>query len=678
MKKRLYTTLLWAAFLCISSLSYGQSTVKGTVKATDNDPLVGASVVADGTTTGTVTDTNGNYSLAVPANSARLVFSFVGFERKVIDIKNQTVIDVILAESSALEEIVVTGSTIKTKRRELGNATTSVKGEDLEQSGTGNLFGALQGKVPGAQISQNSGDPSGGISIRLRGVKSLQGSSDPLYVIDGVIVSNASTNVSQLSLGGLSSSALVGTNRMADINPNDIESINIINGAAAAAQYGSRAANGVVLITTKRGKSGKPRFTFTTSYNSNEIRKKLFITTYGKHFGPTSVRGSITTSLSPAQVTANPGTTTTAIIRDGATFNLASNLIDVTRYDYQDLFFRKAQGTDNSLSVNGGNDKTQYAVSASFMKNQGIMLGTDFQRYGLRARVDQYLTDWAKLSVGIAYNNSFSNEKANGNALFSPIGSTIITNNIYNIATDRDASGNLKAVDAARINPLSTVENANNTNNVNRTINNMQLNLTPVAGLSVDFIVGLDIFSQLGNSFIKPLPYASGVPANRWPNGYISSASNTSRLLNTDLNVTYEKDLTDDLKLTTIVGGSYQNSRIIYNGLSGIGYDVERELKGEVPRGYNLAQFPIEQARVEDGSYTKLREISLSYQFPKLIKSLSNLRLGIIGRNLISWDKYSGYDPETSAGGNSDLQRGLDLNNSPIPKTFQVQLSASF
>ncbi len=223
----------------------------------------------------------------------------------------------------------------------MGNAISSVSAKSLEKSGSSNLISSLQGKVPGAQITQNSGDPAGGISIRLRGVKSIQGNSDPLYVIDGVIVSNSSANVSQTALGSQVGSATIGTNRMADINPADIESINIINGAAASAQYGSRAANGVVLITTKRGKSGAPKINFSTSVSSSELRKKVFVSTYGKQFGYQALRLHTIGGISPAAIIANPGTTTTGIVREGATTQLATNLVDVTRYDYQDNIFQK-------------------------------------------------------------------------------------------------------------------------------------------------------------------------------------------------------------------------------------------------------------------------------------------------------------------------------------------------
>ena len=188
-----------------------------------------------------------------------------------------------------LDEVVVIGSSITANKKQLGNTINTVSSKQLANSGTGNLAAALQGKVPGAQITQTSGDPAGGISIRLRGTSTVRGSSEPLYVIDGVIMSNRTSNVTNLNIDAGSTSQ-IGTNRLADINPNDIEKLDIIPGAAAAAIYGSQASNGVVLITTKKGKAGTIKVDFQTSVNVNELRKKVYISTYGKQFGSAALR----------------------------------------------------------------------------------------------------------------------------------------------------------------------------------------------------------------------------------------------------------------------------------------------------------------------------------------------------------------------------------------------------
>ncbi|CAN5209182.1 hypothetical protein BH09BAC4_BH09BAC4_49790 [soil metagenome] len=342
-----------------------------------------------------------------------------------------------------------------------------------------------------------------------------------------------------------------GTNRLADISPNDIATLSVLNGAAAAAQYGSRAANGVVIITTKRGTSGAPKITVSTSFNVNELRKSVPINLYNKTFGNAQQR------LFPIQVFApgsaqqaalalNPASTFVTIRRDGTDNPLLSNVVDnVPRYNYFDQIFRTGYGTDNAISVSGGRDNTQYYVSFGYLKNEGIIKGTDFTRYNFRARLDQRLTNWAKLSAGLTYANSFANEKASGNVFYSPMNSVTILNNIYDI-TQRDASGNLQAVEGPRVNPLSTIEDMRFTQSVNRTVSDIQLNLTPLKGLSIDYILGVDTYGQVGQNYIRPYPYAAqaSLGANLYPQGYAATANNTVFQINTDLNISYERQLT--------------------------------------------------------------------------------------------------------------------------------------
>ncbi|MEI9910749.1 MAG: TonB-dependent receptor plug domain-containing protein [Bacteroidota bacterium] len=190
----------------------------------------------------------------------------------------------------------------------------------------------------------------------MRGTSTIKGSSEPLYVIDGVIVSNATTNVTNLNVAA-GASAELGTNRMADINPNDIEKIDIIPGASASAIYGSRASNGVVLITTKKGKTGQLKIDFGTSLISNSLRKKVYISTYGKQFGYAALRlGNISDAKPPAYT----GAFTNYTRSDGQIRVFATDLVDVPRYDYQDDIFQTGLGTDNYISLSGGTEKTKY------------------------------------------------------------------------------------------------------------------------------------------------------------------------------------------------------------------------------------------------------------------------------------------------------------------------------
>lgn len=562
MSKPVYNRLhgIWMAallLLAVPVLSWGQGqvaySISGMVSDKGNQPLIGVAVQLLETRQGTLTDFDGKYSLegTVASGSYTLQLSYLGYANfsKTITIdasNNKIVLDVTLEEDAlALDEVVVTGSTLKSTRRQLGNAVNIVNADALQKSGTDNLISALQGKIAGAQVTQNSGDPAGGLSVRLRGVNSIRGNSDPLYVIDGVVVSNSTTNVTQVSVSA--GAADMGTNRLADINPKDIESINVLSGAAAAAVYGSRAANGVVLITTKRGIAGKPQITVSSSVNMNQLRKKVPITTYGKQFG----------SVSQRLHTINPFTGGPTVSILGR--NLPTQLVDVTRYDYQDDVFHNGMGTDNYLSASGGNDKTKYFGSISYMANEGIIRNTDFNRYGLRLNLDQQLAPWMKASFGISYNNSFSNEKPNGNSFFSPINSINITNNITD-AAKRDANGNLQAVEVTRVNPLSVIEDFDITQEVNRAISNLSFTFFPVKGMTIDWVLGADVYSQVGNTYIPPFPYAGVNPAY-YASGFAASVNTNFRLFNNDINVNYETDITDKLRSITTAGYNYQYSR---------------------------------------------------------------------------------------------------------------------
>jgi TonB-linked SusC/RagA family outer membrane protein len=539
-----------AFFQTGNAQSASEHLVKGRVVDATSGAIPGASILIVGTSTGTVTDTEGNFSLTIPNASGQEVsieISFIGFKsiRKTIkaDAGQTTMLNDVSLESDifSLDEVVVIGSTVTTERRKLGNSITSIKGSQLTERGTGNLVQAMQGKVAGAQISQNSGDPSGGISVKLRGAKSILSSSEPLYVIDGVVVSNATKNVTNINVDPGTTGA-IGQNSMADINPNDVESIEIINGAAASAIYGSRASNGVVLITTKRGKSGAPDVQFSASVNVNELRKRVYITRYGKQFGSTALRLNTIADSD----TGTPGT------------QLATNLVDVQRYDYQDNIFRTGVGTDNNLSVRGGNDKTTYYASFNYLFNQGIVENADYRRYNGKVKVDQNINSWINISAGLNFINGFSNEKPNGNVFWSPVNSVNITNNIYNI-TERDAFGNLKAVELTRVNPLSVIETFDITQETNRTIGNLQVNLTPFDGLTVSYLLGIDNINQQGRTFIPPYPY-TGVNTAYFDDGYAASAIATTLLVNNDINLGYDKTW-GDLSAVTQAGFSHQYSK---------------------------------------------------------------------------------------------------------------------
>ena len=356
--KRIYYLLPTILMVFFAQGLFAQSiVVSGTVKTTDGLPLPGASIVLKGTSIGGVSDFDGNFSISIsdPINS--------------------------------LDEVIIIGSSLTQSRKKLGNAITTVKSAELVKAAPVNITSSLQGKVPGAQITQNSGDPAGGFSIRLRGPSTIKGSSEPLYVIDGVITSNLTTNVTNLNVSA--GDAQPGQNRMVDINPNDIDNINILNGAAAAAIYGSRASNGVVIITTKKGKNFEngPELFYKSTFNVNTIRKKLDLNLRSEQF-ETVANSALSGRLWPIfGFEPNTGALTTFS-------NLSTNKFNVTRYDYQDQIFQTGTGTDNYFSIRDGNEKMGYSASVGYLTNEGIIKNTQFNRLSARLNFNHTVTDW--------------------------------------------------------------------------------------------------------------------------------------------------------------------------------------------------------------------------------------------------------------------------------------------
>lgn len=558
---------LFVAITLLTAYTYGQVRVSGKITSTSGSSLESVAVTVKGTNYGGLADNNGLYSFTAPLTAGKytLVFAGVGFQQQESALtvgadKNYTV-DVVMSEKiSKLDEVVVTGTSAGTTRRQLGSYVSSVKAEDLNKGATGNVLAALQGKTAGAQISQNSGDPAGGISVRLRGISSISSSSEPLYIIDGVIVNNGTNRVTNTSgnYDGGSFVGNIGQSRLVDINPNDIERVEVLNGAAAAAIYGSRANAGVVQIFTKKGKSGAPTISFSTNYTSSKLRKKLDVNHSPTKFGgPTDGPGAQTQDvLSPAL------TTTTA----------------VTRYDYQDYIFRNASGTDNNLSISGGTDKTKYYLSGSYLFNQGIVPNTDFQRFSFRSNIDQVLNNWASFNLGLNYVNSSANEKPDGNSFFSPMNSVTIIGNFHNI-WQRDALGNIQAIgERGRANPVSVIEDIKQKQTTNRVIANMGLKLKPIKHLTIDYTMGIDNYTQNGNTYIPPFAYnvstafyGGGPSLDPTQNGYSSTANNSFFAINHDINATYSIDINSKINSVTQVGFSQQYEKNNYALLQGRG-----------------------------------------------------------------------------------------------------------
>lgn len=560
--------LLLLVMHSITAAAFAQVKLSGKVTDETGAPLPGITVAVKNTKLGTTTDGEGNYVLNAdlqPGNYT-VTYSGIGFSTRestlVITTAKGYTLNAVLSESvSKLDEVVITGTSQGTTRKQLGSYISSVKADELTKGATGNVLAALQGKTAGAQVSQNSGDPAGGISVKLRGISTISGSTDPLYIIDGVIIDNSTTRVTNadasygVGTSGANTTGSIGQNRMVDINPADIERIEVLNGAAAAAIYGSRANAGVVQIFTKRGAGGAPVVSFSSSFNVNQLRKKLDVNQAPTKFGGT------------------PDVSTQTILTPSLT-----NTTAVNRYDYQDYIFSTGVGTDNNVSVVGGQNKTRYYASAGYLYNQGIIQNTDFNRYSFRLNLDQEVNKWISFNASMNYVYSKSNEKPDGNSFFSPTNSVTIIGNYYDIEK-RNAQGNIQAVgERGRVNPVSIIEDFKQQQQTSRIIAGAGIKLTPTKNLTIDYHMGIDNYSQDGTTFIPPYAYnvssgffGGGATLDPTQNGYASAGSNNSFLINHDVNATYNAKISESLASVTQIGYSLQYQRMHYSLQQGRG-----------------------------------------------------------------------------------------------------------
>ena len=522
---RLATLLALGALLAFPASAQSQFTITGrVVEAGTEAPIPGASVLVEGTTTGAATDLDGAFSFeaALPEGDYTLRTSFVGYQTDVrsVTLGAASTVDVGTIElgNDALrsDEVIVSATGLPVERRQLGNAIGTVDARDIQDVGATAVDQVLAGKVAGAVVSQNSGNPAGGVSIRLRGPSTVLGSADPLYIVDGVIVDNSSAEL--YDLGGGSQ------NRLVDLNPEDIERLEILKGASAAALYGSRANGGVIQIFTRRGQSGAPRVTLSTSVRTDGVRKTLDVN-----------RAEFDRPLGTA-----PEALPDSLRRR------------VTRYDYQDDIFQQAVGTEQYLSISGGSGGSNYFVSGGHFVNEGIVRGNQYRRLNGRVRVGQDFGDLLNVSVGANFTRSRSEDVPNGglNSNYGALTGFIFGPNTVDIQPDPVTGA---YPDLALQNPLDVINNFDFNQTTNRFTGDAQARLTPIEGLSVSYVLGLDTYTQSARAFVP-----RGSTAGGFDGGFSRRADFEVLNLNNDLRLQYRTDLSPALQSTTTLGGTSQ------------------------------------------------------------------------------------------------------------------------
>lgn len=491
-----------------------------------------AQVSVTGTRLGATTNANGEFSIvAVPTGSRTIAARRIGYQpvERTITVKaGDNDLGTIALDVSAvnLNEVVVTGTGTATEKRAVGTSIATVDSALIARAEAVTVDQAMQGKIAGAQITQNSGSPGGGgISVRLRGTNSFISGSDPLYIVDGVIVDNGSAQLADL---GTRSNP---QNRLADLNPEDIDHIEVTRGAAAAALYGSRANNGVVQIFTKRGNIGKPRFTGSTRFSESELREQQPFNFYP--------------------------------------FN--ENGLPVRRYNYQDAIFHRAPGNEQNLTIEGGNDQTRYYLSGNYNNEDGIMRSTSSQRSSARVNLQQQLTPKLIGNVTANYVTTQNQLQAFGEQNdYGIMGSLFFAPTNVDF---RPVNGIYPLPPALGTNPLLAIDKIRNPQSIERFIGSAKLTWTPFTNVLADYTLGIDNTGFEQRQFVPRNAVLGTAPL---ATGRSQSVFQASRVINQDGVAAYTWHPFGPFDLRTTGGFNYTSQRVrmtqaTANGLAPVG-----------------------------------------------------------------------------------------------------------
>lgn len=549
MKKLLLLSFALVFALLQQAVAQGK-TVTGTVtdQATGQG-LPGVAVLVKGTSTGTATGADGSYSLNVPADGNTLVFRFLGYTSIERSIGNASTINVTLAvDNKQLSEVIVVGYGTQTKAEFTGSAA-SVAGDKIKEMPVQSFDQALGGRAAGVNIVQPNGVLNNPPVIRIRGTNSISLSSFPLVIVDGIAINT-----------GDNSSTQAASNALGDINPADIESIDILKDAASTAIYGSRAAGGVLLITTKRGKSGKPKVNYDAWSGMTEaVRLPELLN--AQQYMEIKNEGVLNAKVLGGNAN-NPAVASEFFF---PSFNEDGSMVDTRWYDE---VYRRAYSQNHSLSVSGGTEGTTYFFSANVTDQDGFIKKNTFDRKAVRFNIDHKLTDWLKLTANTSFSNSFSSAPNTGSlpgSSFNTSGlgrlAVVTAPNVaprnpdgsYNIRSDNTMGRGNNLQQSGFVNPLPILDLSSFTSETDRLFGSFGANVQIIKGLDFNTTYSIDRMSIEGISFQNPL-HGDGF-TNK------GNATNTSqRLENTNWinTLNYQTTLGDNHNISLLVGSEVQ------------------------------------------------------------------------------------------------------------------------
>lgn len=548
MNLKITTILLFSFFF--TNLILAQKNISGTVKDATGETLIGVSIVAKGTTTGTTTNLEGVYSLDVNNDVKELSFSFIGFESQTVAIDGRSSINIIMsADATQLQEVVINALGFQGKKDRSGSTSSGISSGAIRSSGESAILNGLAGKASGVKIARSNGDPGAGTNIQIRGANTIGGSSQPLVIVDGVPISNDNLYGSGSSRsGGVSQQS-----RLNDLNPEDVESVQILKGASAAALWGSRAANGVLVITTKQGKlNQKMKVSYGLSYSIDEInRKHPLQTTFGQGAAGKFAVNAINSwgdKISTREGGADVVTTT------GAYFaaDNGEKFYPITKKNSQDIFvddnfnqvFQKGSFLDHNLTISGGSGKTTNYFSLGYLDQEGIVKNSAYKRATIRFNNQTYFNDKINLTTKANFIYTDGNriqQNSNTAGLYlgllrtSPDFNNAAYKGTYYSSTGVASPKRQRSyrrylgenVNPTYNNPLWTTNEQKATSTINRFSATSNLNISPLSWLQFDIRGGMDNYTDK-RVYFSPIGSAS------FNNGRLDNEDFTNTEINAD------------------------------------------------------------------------------------------------------------------------------------------------
>ena len=515
----------------------GVFSVSGTVRSEEGETLPGVNIIEKGTTNGTITDSEGKYTLVTADADAVLVFSSVGYATQEIVLAGRSVIDIMMAQDiKALSEVVVTAFGIEKEKKALSYSVQEVSGEQLSAVGNTNLVNALQGKVAGVIVKQSSGEPGSRSQITIRGSRSFVGNNEPLYVVDGMPVYSG--------------------DRTIDINPNDIKSMSVLKGPTAAALYGLRASNGVIVIETRKGEgsaTGKPSVTFETNYNFDQLSRFPETQTRWAQGERGNFNAFSAFAWGPRIDTMGVYINQLGEEEQAAVYNNAREL------------FQTGRTLNSNLSISNAFDKGNYAINVGVADQEGILENSGMRRMNLKVAGGYDLTENLRVSTSINYVNSVVDR------LSLPWWGTFAVPPSYDLKgkPTHEPGDPYKQINfrGQHDNFYWAMKHNYNNDKTSRIFGNMNIDYSPVDWLAVNYRVGLDEFTNHEKTVVEK---GSGSGRTDPPSGgSISNSMTHHRQINSNLNVTFKKRFGEDFALDFMVGNEFydiQTNRVSNNG----------------------------------------------------------------------------------------------------------------